>query len=128
MPIDVCGHEYKTIDDLLASDHELTIIVAIVTASGSSPTDLYAGVLTCLVETVKVDSTQRLRSDQLVQYPVMLHHDSTQPVYPCRFLNRCAAADFEPALESLVTELVTYHPTLFPPAQTCGGSHNVPFR
>jgi hypothetical protein len=38
--------------------------------------------------------------------------DSTQPAYPCRFLNRCATTDFEAALERLVAELVARHPKL----------------
>ena len=53
MPIDVRVYEFKTIEDLVASGHEVTLSVAIVVVSGSYSTDLYVRVLTCLGKAVK---------------------------------------------------------------------------
>ena len=58
MPMDVRAHEFKTIEDLVSSGHEVTLSVAIVVVTGAYPTDLYTRVLTCLARAVKVDSTQ----------------------------------------------------------------------
>ena len=93
MSIDVRSYEFKTIEDLLASGHEVTLSVSIVVVSGVYPTDLYARVLTCLDKSVKVDSTQQLRAVQLVQFPVILHPLVSLPVPESllpRRLRRCS--------------------------------------
>ena len=41
MPIDVRTYEFKTIEDLVSSGHEVTLSVAIVVVNGAYPTDLY---------------------------------------------------------------------------------------
>ena len=132
MPMDVRAHEFKTIEDLVSSGHEVTLSVAIVVVTGAYPTDLYTRVLTCLARAVRVDSTQQLRAARLLQYPVMLHpidpetkaRDPGQPAYTCRFLNRCSSADFEAALESFVATIVAQHPALFPSGPSMWGEYH----
>ena len=122
--MDLRAHQYKVIEGLLDSSHDLAISVALVTASGAWPTDAYTRIFTCLAAATKQSTTQKVTAVLLGQFPVMLHpidpatkaRDPTQPAYPARFLSQRSDqnADFEDALSALVAEMVAQLPRNFP--------------
>jgi hypothetical protein len=123
-PMDLRTYQYKVIEGLLVSGHDQVISVALVTSTGTWPTDVFSSIFTSLVKTVRQTTTQKVTDTLMGQFPVILCplDPSTkarglhQPPYTCRFLSQCSDqnADFEAALESLVADMVAPVPLNFP--------------